>query len=213
MKFGKIGKTKKFTCRYLKEGGYEDSKSPQKKIEATSAKNAAHIFSEQYPSDNPQIWISQGPTETQVVDNPLKENQRKELERVQVMQQRLEPLHEHLKTVEDGNLGDLPYDDLSALIENMWDFPEIRDELNPEERAVREELYKIAFFDRDLQAGLQTSLLNQIASGQPTAGVASSGQSNLTRNAAMLAGGAVALQKLTQIEENTGDVSEGLGFD
>ena len=36
--------------------------------------------------------------------------------------------------------------------------------------------------------------------------------SNLAQNAALL-GGAAALQKLNQIEENTGDVSEGLGFD
>ena len=101
----------------------------------------------------------------------------------------------------------------------MLEFPKIRDEVDPEERAVREKLYKAAFFDRDLQAGfmarqaeLQTSLLNQIASCQPTAGATGSGGSNLARNAAMV-GGLAALQKLNQIEENTGDVSEALGFD
>ena len=127
---------------------------------------------------------------------------------------RIESLETLATTVEstNGNLEDLSYAHLTALIENMWDFPEIRDELSPEECVVREKLYMIAFFDRDLQAGLQTSLLNQIASGQPTAGVASSGQSNLARNAAAL-GGLAALQKLNQIEENTADVSEGLGFD
>ena len=111
------------------------------------------------------------------------------------------------------------YDDLNALVENMWDFPEIRDELSPEECALREKLFMIASFDKSLQAllqtqeaKLQTSLLNQIASGQPTAGAAGSGKSNLARNVGMM-GGIAALQKLNQIEENTGDVSEGLGFD
>jgi hypothetical protein len=94
----------------------------------------------------------------------------------------------------------------------MREFPSIRDGLSPEECAVREKLYTLAFFDTNLQAGIQTALLSQIASGQPTASSAGAGQSNLARNAAML-GGVAALQKLTQIEENTGDVSEGLGFD
>ena len=55
-------------------------------------------------------------------------------------------------------------------------------------------------------------ILNQIASGQSTTGAAGPATSNLAQNAALL-GGAAALHKLNQIEENTGDVSEGLGFD
>ncbi|MBL50085.1 MAG: hypothetical protein CMP28_14220 [Roseibacillus sp.] len=94
----------------------------------------------------------------------------------------------------------------------MWEFPAVCEDLDPEERAIGEELYKLAFFDRSLQTGLQTIILNQIASGQPTTGAAGPGGSNLARNAAML-GGLAALQKLNQIEENTGDASEGLGFD
>ncbi len=157
-------------------------------------------------------------------------------------QQRLESLQKLHSSVEsaDGNLAGLTYIELSALVENLKEFPSVRDKISPEECAVREELYKMAFFDRKLQAGLQTeqaelqtkqaelqtkqaelqteqaelqtSLLNQIASGQPTAGAAGPGKSNLARNAAMV-GGLAALQKLTQIEENTGDVSEGFGFD
>jgi hypothetical protein len=91
----------------------------------------------------------------------------------------------------------------------MREFPSIRDGLSPEECAVREKLYTLAFFDTNLQAGIQTALLSQIASGQPTASSAGPGKSNLA-NAAMV-GGIAALQKLNQIEENTGDVSEGLG--
>ena len=143
----------------------------------------------------------------------LIENQRNELElqRLQV-RQRLENLHEHLKTAGGENLTDLPFEDVNALIENMRDFPGIRDELSPEDYAVREKLYRIALTDRNLQAGLQAALLSQLASGQPTASAAGSGQSNLARNAAAL-GGLAALQKLNQIEENTEDISEGFGFD
>ena len=100
----------------------------------------------------------------------------------------------------------------------MQDFPSVRDELGPEECPLREKLFMIASFDKSLQAllqtqevKLQTSLLTQIASGQTTPGAAGPGKSNLAQNAALL-GGAAALQKLNQIEENTGDVSEGLGF-
>ena len=61
------------------------------------------------------------------------------------------------------------------------------------------------------QAALQAELLSQIASGQPTAGAADPGKSNLAAAAAL--GGMAALQKLNQIEENTEEVSEGFGFD
>ena len=134
-----------------------------------------------------------------------------ELERLQVTQ-RLENLHEHLKTAGGENLTDLPFEDVNALIENMRDFPGIRDELSPEDYAIREELYRIALTDRNLQAGLQAALLSQLASGQTTPGAAGPGKSNLAQNAALL-GGAAALQKLNQIEDNTEEVSEGFGFD
>jgi hypothetical protein len=206
---------KKFSCVYTDAKGFSVGESPSDTIEAASAEEAAHTYAEQHPSDHPKILVNWGVIGQKVVDNPLTLTQVRLEKRKLRVKERLMVLHQQigLPGGKSGRLVDLSYDDLCDLIENMWDFPEIRDELSPEDCAVREKLYKIAFFDRDLQAGLQTSLLNQIASGQPTAGVASSGQSNLTRNAAMLAGGAVALQKLTQIEENTGDVSEGLGFD
>ena len=200
---------KKFQCSYKKESGRVVSE-PHEKIEAASPEEAARIFAERHPSDYPTIWVSWGLAGFLHVDNLSLHKQRIELERLQVMQQ-LIPLYEHFKTVGGGNLEDLPYGDLVVLIDNLWHFPEIRDELSPEECAIREELYKIAFFDKNLQAGLQTRILNQIASGQPSAGTAGPGGSNLARNAAMV-GGLAALHKLNQIEENTGDVSEGLGF-
>ena len=94
----------------------------------------------------------------------------------------------------------------------MWEFPAIREDLNAEARATGEELYMMALFDRALQAGLQTIILNQIATGQTTKGTTVTGKSTLARNAAML-GGIAALQKLDDIEENTEEVSEGFGFD
>ena len=63
-----------------------------------------------------------------------------------------------------GNMVGIFYDDLNALVENMWDFPEIRDELSPEECALREKLFMIASLDKSLQALLQTDLLNDLQS-------------------------------------------------
>ena len=133
----------------------------------------------------------------------------------------------------NGDITGLSYLQLNELVKNLRDFPVVKDKIDPEQCALREKLYKIAFFDKNLQAGLrtkqtelqtrqaelqtrqaelQTSLLQQIASGQTTTGATGPAGSNLAQNAAML-GGAAALQKLNQIEENTEDVSEGLGFD
>jgi hypothetical protein len=134
----------------------------------------------------------------------------------------LQKLHSSVESA-DGNLAGLSYIELSALVENLRDFPVMRDKISTEECVIREELYKVAFFDRNLQAALQTeqaelqvgllrdlkSAFTGLQSGKSGSGA---GKSNLARNAAMV-GGLAALQKLTQIEENTGDVSEGFGFD
>ena len=222
---------KKFTCHYLDEDGQWDDEFPNTKIEAASVEEAARIFAEQHPRNHPSIAVSSSWGAPRLVDNPVREEREREQQRREREQQRrerkqqrrakeaeerqcletLQKLHSSVESA-DGNLAGLPYLELSALVENLKDFPSMRDKISTEECAVREELYKVAFFDRNLQAGLQTSLLNQIVSGQPTAGAAGPGQSNLARNAAMV-GGLAALQKLTQIEENTEDVSEGLGFD
>ena len=146
---------KKFSCRYTDAKGFYVGESPSDTIEAASAEEAALTYAEQHPSDHPNILIHWGLMGKLAGYNPLTITRRRELERLQVMQQRLESLYENLKTVEDGNLRGLSYDDLNALVENLRDFPEIRDELSPEECAVRERLYKMAFFDRNLQAGLQ----------------------------------------------------------
>ena len=225
-----IGKMKKFTCTYLKVGGGPDYDTCQE-IAASSAEEAAQIYAQRHLSKHPRIDVSWGVLGNQVIVNPTARAQEEEARaqeeeaRVQEEASRIAARVESLKELEskventNGNLGDLSYDDLSALIENLRDFRDIREELGAEECAVRERLYMKSSFDSNLQAflqteqaGLQTSLLNQIASGQSTAGAAGPGQSNLARNAAML-GGVAALQKLNQIEENTGDVSEGLGFD
>ena len=215
---------KKFTCHYLKENGQRDRQAPHGDIEAENAEEAVHIFAEQYPSENPEIQLSWGLGRWKRAYNKERAQQlrlEKEEARAQEEASRIASLKELLRRVEStkGNMVGIFYDDLNALVENMWDFPEIRDELSPEECALREKLFMIASFDKSLQAllqtqeaKLQTSLLNQIASGQPTAGAAGSGKSNLARNVGMM-GGIAALQKLNQIEENTGDVSEGLGFD
>ena len=132
---------------------------------------------------------------------------------------KLEGLEELLTKVKkaDANLANLSYDELQVLIDNFQTYPSVKRELHRSECLVREALYKVALFDRNLQAGLQTqearrqtahaklqnALLKKIAYGGSDVG--SSEGSTLARNA--------ALQKLIKIEENTGDVSEGLGFD
>ncbi len=157
---------KKFICYYLKESGRVDREAPNEKIEAPSAEEAAHIFAEKYPSENPKIRIIFGLAGSQMaeVDNReraqqlrLEKEENRAQEEASRIAARVESLKELVSKVENtnGNLGDLSYDDLGSLVENMRDFPGIRDELSPEECTVREKLYKMAFFDRNLQAGLQ----------------------------------------------------------
>ena len=165
------------------------------------------MYSEREASSCARIEVTWGLVGHKVVPNPAV----RDLEMAALVASRLNTFRALAARVKDAEsaLEELPFTDLMALIENMKDFPAVRDELDSEERNIREHLYKMAFFDRNLQVGLQTMILNQIASGQPNTGP---GASNTARNAAML-GGAAALQKLNQIEENTEDVSEGLGFD
>ena len=62
----------------------------------------------------------------------------------------------------------------------------------------------------ELQVGLLRDLKSAFTGLQSGKSGSGAGKSNLARNVGMM-GGIAALQKLTQIEENTGDVSEGLG--
>ncbi len=224
---------KKFTCLYMKgTPRMVDRDFPCMVIEADSAEEAAHIFAEKYPSENPEINISWGLVSHKIVDNSVRRErveEKREKEEKQAKEakerQRLESfqkLHSSVESV-DGNLAGLSYTELSALLENLRDFPSMRDKISPEECAVREELYKAAFFDRNLQAGLQAEqaelqveLLRDLKSAftgqQSEKSGSGAGKSNLARNVGMM-GGIAALQKLNQIEDNTGDVSEGLGFD
>ena len=218
---------KEFTCSYRAADGGKSDAQPKEKIKATNAEEAAKRYAELFPSDAPQIDVVNFVSGRARLNNPLLETQWQEAQRAQAQQEaalgaaRLESLKALATTVKNtnGNLEDLSYADLTTLIENMRDFREIREELGAEECTVRERLYMKASFDSNLQAllqteqmKLQTSLLKQIASGQPTASAAGPGKSNLAQNAAML-GGVATLQKLNQIEENTEEVSEGFGFD
>ncbi len=197
---------KKFTCRYKGDGDGLFTN-----IKAESEEEAVRMFAEQCPSDHRRIEVSTFWGETNALDNPVVIKHERDAE----FAARLESLKVLWLEVEEcnENLAELSYENLTALVEIMWEFPAIREELDSEARAIGEMLYKKAFFDPNLQQGLQTIILNQIVSGQPTTGAAGPGASNTARNAAMLGGAALALQKLNQIEENTGDVSEGLGFD
>ncbi len=203
---------KKFTCTYIEKNG-DFVSDTQEQVEATDKESAALFFAQNYPSDFPKISVVWGLVGGALIQNPATLTQQEDA-RKEAQIKRLGHLYQQtgLSAGTKKSLVDLSYEDLCGLIEHMWEFLDFREELEPEERAIGDELYKTAFFDRDLQAGLQNMILNQIASGQPTAGAVGPGGSNLARNAAMV-GGLAALHKLNQIEENTGDVSEGLGFD
>ena len=205
---------KVFKCIYRGPDGFPVKGSPSEKVEAETFEEAARTFASKYPTDHPTISIQWGVLGSEVLKNPRPLSQMQEEMGKQEHRKRLLRLYEKTSamTGTGSSLVDLSYDDINDLIEHMWDFPGIREELDSEERAIGESLYKMAFFDRNLQAGLQTMILNQIASGQSTTGAAGPATSNLAQNAALL-GGAAALQKLNQIEENTGDVSEWFGFD
>ena len=145
-----------FTCSYRTGNGRKSGSQPKEKIKAESAERAAIIYAERYPSDNPRIEVTWGQGAIREVTVPLAEVRRKvaaadAAARVVSLQK----LHSSVESV-NGNLAGLSYIELSALVENLKDFPSMRDKISPEECAVREELYKMAFFDRKLQAGLQT---------------------------------------------------------
>ena len=244
---------KKFKCNYRDETGCYAR--PEKKISAESVEEAARIFAEEHPSEYPEIEVSGGLRLTVIsnkeqaeqlrikrektaqklrLEEEDKEKRKRELaQRAQKRQEAalvatrlesLQKLHSSVKRA-DGNLAELSCSELDALVENLKDFPDMDETVSAEERAVREELYKVAFFNRHLQAGLHTKeaklqteiqrqLLAQLKSAltrQQTAGAAGSGTSKIAAAAAL--GGLAALQKLNQIEDNTGDVSEGLRFD
>jgi hypothetical protein len=150
-----------FTCSYRTGDGRKSGSHPKEKVKAVSAEGAARIYAERYPSDDPRIEVSSTP----LGDAPLIQEvyvpvskARREAAATAAAAARVESLQKLHSSVEsaDGNLAGLPYIELSALVENLKDFPSMRDKISPEECAVREELYKVAFFDRNLQAGLQT---------------------------------------------------------
>ena len=222
---------KTFKCSWQNKRGdyvYEDG---EKKIKANSSEEAARIYEEKHPSSHPRIIVGRGFSEPEffdskaVLDAKSAARDAESAARDAESAARLESLQKLHSSVEsaDGNLAGLSYIELSALVENLRDFPVMRDKISPEECAVREELYKAAFFDRNLQAGLQAEqaelqveLLRDLKSAftgqQSEKSGSGAGKSNLARNVGMM-GGIAALQKLNQIEDNTGDVSEGLGFD
>ena len=203
---------KTFECCYssAEESHIADSHS---EIEAENPEGAAAIFAELFPERHPKIAVGNSYGGHQYLPNPncIRTEEELAMERINSLQK----LHSSVESA-DGNLAGLSYIELSALIENLKDFPVMRDKIGPEECAVREELYKVAFFDRNLQTELQVELLRDLKSAftdlQSGKSGSGAGKSNLARNAAMV-GGLAALQKLHQIEENTADVSEGFGVD
>ena len=235
---------KKFTCFYLDSSG-SSVRGSKRAITAENEQSAADLYSKEFPTRYPSIRVerglkkidfehSQGPALAQRIEyRKQQEKQKAKQNRRELEQCRREKEAQQLLVVfdqlsssiksADGDLSLLAYDELVVLIENLRDFPRVRNKLSAQEYAVREELYKAAFFDSNLQIGLQAQQsvlqvellrdLKSILTGEQsgTSGKPG-GKSNLAQNAALL-GGAAALQKLNQIEENTGDVSEGLGFD
>ena len=237
---------KKFSCKYLRKDGTTVGNSIRQVL-AEDPEDAAKIFAAKYPKPYPSINVSGGvlsknhsfdhregmmkalekkdAAQKQREAQKLSKKEAKRAKEEAIEQQRLESLERLEVSIKsaDGDLSRLSYDNLVVLIGNLRDFPRVRNKLSAQECAVREELYKVAFFDSNLQIGvqahqsvLQVKLLRDLKSiltgKQPGKSGKRGGKSNLAQNAALL-GGAAALHKLNQIEENTGDVSEGFGFD
>ena len=215
---------KRFKCSYETANGVFIEKDCYTKIESESPEAAALIYAQSHPSEHPKIVINWGFSDSVVIDNPLHEESIKEKQaqaqaQAQARQEMVRDLSAILGACESG-LSGLSYHQITALVANLRDFPSISSSLEPEEYAVREELYKLAFFEPTLQAALQTELLNKLniaVGNQPSSGEVKG--SNVAKNAAML-GGAAALMKLNQISqdvneisEDVSEVSEGFGFD
>jgi len=193
---------KKFQCYYTdrtgSEGEIEESKQD---VKAPDAVHAAVMFSRSAPDERfPLISVRIRNKHQGNFNNPVY-LKRKELDtKVDI----LRALAARVKDAE-GALEGLPYTDLMALIENMKDFPTVRDELDSEERDIREHLYKMAFFDSNLQRLLQTDLLRNVKSSCEdllevlVAHTKTSKGSN--KNA--LLGTAAGLAALNDIRENT----------
>ena len=211
---------KRFKCSYETANGVFVGKDCYTKIESESPEEAALIYAQSHPSEHRKIVINWGFSNSVVIDNPLHEESIKEKQaQAQARQEMVRDLSAILDACESG-LSGLSYHQITALVANLRDFPYISSSLEPEEYAVREELYKLAFFEPTLQAALQTELLNKLniaVGNQPSSGAAKG--SNVATKAAML-GGAAALMKLNQISqdvneisEDVSEVSEGFGFD
>ena len=156
---------KTFKCCYETEDGRVVDKNAYIKIEAESHEQAALIYQQEYPSLNPRIMVLKGLTTPLYFDNITLDKKQKEEEK-RVYDARINSLRELAAAVEntDGNLADLSYENLAALIENMRDFRDARDGLSAEECVLRERLYMKASFDSDLQTLLQTDLLRDVKS-------------------------------------------------
>jgi hypothetical protein len=207
---------KTFTCSYRTRFGRKSTAQPKEKIEAVSAEEAARVYAERFPSSDPTIDVVNFLSGRTELDNPgagvtpeMAAAARVEREEAAAAATaaRVESLQELLSTVENagGNLGELSYADLSALIENMRGFRDIRDELSPEECALREKLYMAASFDKSLQALLQTDLLSDLQStcGDLLAVLDAHTKSSKGSSKRSLLGTAAGLAALNDIRENT----------
>jgi len=207
---------KTFTCSYRTRFGRKSTAQPKEKIEAVSAEEAARVYAERFPSSDPTIDVVNFLSGRTELDNPgagvtpeMAAAARVEREEAAAAATaaRVESLQELLSTVENagGNLGELSYADLSALIENMRGFRDIRDELSPEECALREKLYMAASFDKSLQALLQTDLLSDLQStcGDLLAVLDAHTKSSKGSSKSALIGTAAGLAALNDIRENT----------
>ncbi len=206
---------KEFTCSYRSAAGKKSDAQPKVKVKAVNAEEAAKIYAEQYPSDEPVIDL------VSFVSGRTKLNNPGAIIRAEKESQtRWTTLANIYSRIESGgdNLDALNYEEFNALVENVREYPLLRTsnkQKHPNENHIRERLYLAVLFNKNLQIGFQTFFLAELSSGIPSSanqGATGPAGSSLAQNAALLSSSA-ALQKLNQIEENTGDVSEGLGFD
>ena len=197
-----LGKMKKFQCYYIGSGGeIEESK---KEVQATDPVAAARMYSHIAPDKHfPLISVKIRKKHQGDFDNPVY-LERKRLERGAQSLESLKKLKSSIQNAE-GDLSLLSYDEMSALIKNLKDYPGLRGAVADEESALREELFMKASFDNNLQTLLQTDLLRNVKSScEDLLEVLSAHtKSSKGSNKSALLGAAAGLAALNDIRENT----------
>jgi len=193
---------KEFTCSYRSAAGKKSDAQPKEKVKAASAEEAAKIYAERFPSEDPHIDVVSFVSGRTRLNNPGP-TIRAEKE----SQTRYTTLANIYSRIESGGgeFNALTYEEMNALIKNLKEYPSLRGKIDGEETVVREALFMRASFDGNLQTLLQADLLRDVKSSceDLLALLAAHTKSSKGSNNTALLGAAAGLAVLGDIRENT----------